>query len=158
MTLPIGSKAVAKKINRRARRGFSFVEVMVALAILSGGIVLIYKSFLISLDYIHHLACRSYAMILLDNKVNYFQQIFAAKKEILFNQQDAGDEVIINHRPVYFRYEIDFRMVEKLKNIYQLDISLAWNEGNRHKQIARQVYIANYDPVTPATDDESETK
>jgi len=158
MTLPIGSKPVALKNNRWGKHGFSFVEVMVALAILSGGVVFIYKSFLISLDYIHHLACRSYALTLLDNKINYFQQIFAAKKEILFNQQDAGDEVTINNRKVYFRYEMDFKMVEKLKNIYQLDISLAWNEGNRHKQLARQVYIANYDPVTPTTDDESETK
>lgn len=146
---------ISGKSDRRKRLGLSFVEVMVALAILSTGIVLIYKSFLISLNYVHHLVCRSHALTLLDNKITYLQQLFATKKEIPFDQQAAADRVTIHNRPVYFHYEMNFKMVENLKNIYQLDISLAWEEGAEHKQLAHQVYIAHYGPALPTEDNES---
>jgi len=144
---PINGKRIIRK------RGFSFVEVMVALAILSGGIVLIYKSFLISFEYIHHLSCRSYAMTILDNKINDLQQIFAAKKEIPFQQNSVGESAMINNRLVYFRYQLDFKVVGNLKNIYQLDIALDWDEGSRHKKFTRQVYISHFNQVPPEEKD-----
>ncbi|MDE2027350.1 MAG: prepilin-type N-terminal cleavage/methylation domain-containing protein, partial [Candidatus Omnitrophica bacterium] len=59
------------------RSGFTFVEVMVALVVLCGGIVLIYKSFFLCADYLNNLTCRLYASSLLDEKIGRITRAFA---------------------------------------------------------------------------------
>src|SRR3989338_1352826 len=64
MTSPIGND-----LRKNSKRGFSFLEVMVAVMVLSGGLISIYKSFFTSLDYTNHLTIRLQANILLDEKI-----------------------------------------------------------------------------------------
>ena len=131
------------------RHGFSFIEVMVTIAILATGIVVIYRSFLISLDIMNHLTCRAYASTLLDNKLNRWQRLFEVTKEIPFNDKREGDTVKIQKKDVHFDYDIRTTAVGKLQNIYEVVMTISWREGGRPKQMTRQAYMANYKPIAP---------
>ena len=57
----------------RRKTGFSFVEVMTTVAVLSVGIVAIYQSFLKSLDYMNHMTNRLYVLNRIINTVEEVQ-------------------------------------------------------------------------------------
>jgi len=122
------------------------MEVMVAVAILATGIVFIYRSFFISLDYLNHVANRLYAMTLVDNNIALMQGAFALQKEIPLGRQ-ARETAVINNKEVVFQHATNLRPVAGLKNIYQIDASLSWYEGRRAVSIARAAYISKYDAV-----------
>ncbi len=126
--------------------GFSFAEVMVTVAILSFGIVLIYKTFFISLDYMNHLTSRLYASNLLNNKIVSLQQQFADSKQIPFGFGQEVESVKLERKSLDFSFITNFKNVEGLENIYQLDVTLSWLENNRPKQLSRSAYISSDSP------------
>lgn len=138
MISPIGNDL---KVN--PKRGFSFLEVMAAVMILSAGLVLIYKSFLIALETTNHLTCRLQADILLDEKIATLNRLLQDQNQLTLVGPQAIDQVIIANRPVNFQYTLDFRSVENLKGLFLLDISISWVEGNRRIQILREVYLSS---------------
>jgi len=50
-------------------KGFTFIEVMVALVVLSAGIVTVYRSFFLCVDYLNNITTRIYASHLLDQRM-----------------------------------------------------------------------------------------
>jgi len=130
-------------LRENPQRGFSFLEVMVAVMVLSGGLVLIYKSFFIALDYTNHLTTRLQANILLDEKISTLNRLLQDQNQLTLDQPLAIDRVIIANKPVNFQYTLDFRSVENLKGLFLLDISISWMEGNRQIQLSREVYLSS---------------
>ncbi len=126
--------------------GFSFVEVMVTAAVLSFGIVMIYKAFLASLDQLTYINHRLYAMTLLDNKVISLQKLLEARKEIPFGGTQETESGQFGQKTVDFNYILDFKNIEDINGIFQLDIKLSWKEGRRDVGISRSVYLACYRP------------
>ena len=124
------------------KRGFSFLEVMVAMMVLSGGLVLIYKSFFIALDYINHLTCRLQANVLLDEKISELNRLLQDQNQLTLVPPVAVDRVIIANKPVNFQYTLDFHSVENLQGLFLLDISIIWREGNRWIKVSREVYLS----------------
>ncbi|MFA5060672.1 MAG: prepilin-type N-terminal cleavage/methylation domain-containing protein [Candidatus Omnitrophota bacterium] len=135
-TLPIGAT--------KNRFGFSFVELMVAVAVLASGIVFIYRIFFISLNYSNHVVYRLHALDLLSQKIETTERIFREKNEIVFGSQQEVKTVLINNRPVDFRYVLDFKSVDGLESLYDLTVSVSWAEGVQKKTLSRSAYIADF--------------
>ena len=135
---PIGSD-----LRRNRKRGFSFLEVMVAMMVLSGGLVLIYKSFFIALDYTNHLTCRLQANVLLDEKICELNRLLQDQNQLTLVPPIAVDHLIIANRPIDFLYTLDLHSVENLQGLFLLDISVIWKEGNRRIELSREVYLSS---------------
>ncbi|MFH1360028.1 MAG: prepilin-type N-terminal cleavage/methylation domain-containing protein [Candidatus Omnitrophota bacterium] len=132
-------------IKKNNQCGVTFVEVMVTMAILSFGLVLLYKAFFVSLDAMNHLTHRLYALALIDNRIAFMQKVFEEKGDIPLQMQQPVDRVLFDQRPVDFRTQTDVRSVENLNNVYQLDIALFWQERGRDIRISRTTYIGKHD-------------
>ena len=70
--------------GKSKKRGFTFIEIMVTLIILTSGITMIFKSFLISLDRINYLTTRMYASVQIDNRISEIQKMLRAYKVLPF--------------------------------------------------------------------------
>ena len=128
--------------------GISFFETMVAVMILSGGLLFIYKAFFISLDYTNHLTCRLYANIFLDEKISSLQRILDDQNQIPFIQGKEIKTVWINGHNVDFQYTVDLRSVEDLKGLFEADISISWQQGTRRINLSREAYLFNLKPLS----------
>ena len=116
---------------------------MVAVMVLSGGLVSIYKSFFTSLDYTNHLTIRLQANILLDEKIATLNRLLQDQNQLTLVGPQAVDRVIIAEKPVNFQYTLDLRSVENLKGLFLLDVSIGWMEGNRRIQLLREAYLSS---------------
>ena len=127
-------------------RGFSFVEVMVAVAVLAFGLVLIYKAFFISLDYTEHITHRMHAVILLDNLTSQIQQKVKTEKKPPAGNIESTQQIPINNKKVNFHYQVNFTKLEHREDIYQADIALFWTEGERQIRLFRSFYVPYEQP------------
>ena len=116
MTSPLGNNS----------KGFTFVEVVVALVVLSAGIVLIYKSFFLCVDYLNNLTCRIYASHLIDTKIADITSSFENSPDWVIEAGPAVDLVEINNRSIPFRYNVEVSPVLNVDNLYKLDVDLSW--------------------------------
>jgi prepilin-type N-terminal cleavage/methylation domain-containing protein len=131
--------------HRRSQRGFTLIEIMVTVAILSLGILVIYESFFISLDafsyYVNYLNAQAW----INEKIWEFQNQMV---EIEF--LELGDK-----RGSFFANDKDFHWsvyvnpVDEEYDVYKLDVSLFWQEGNRERFIYRAAYASKLDPKEP---------
>lgn len=124
----------------RDEAGITFIEVMVTAVILSAGLVAIYRSFFIGVDYLDHLSRRLCALDLIESRVAAIERDFRA-----LNNVDVGplDEVVsLNGRPVHFKYNIQLNPVGQLLSVFELDIVLSWTERGHDIAIARSAYFS----------------
>jgi prepilin-type N-terminal cleavage/methylation domain-containing protein len=122
-------------------RGFTFVEVMVALVVLCCGIVLIYKSFFLCADYLNNLTSRLYASSLIDEKIGDIADSFAdwPARDLDFGSSSVVLDV--NHKPVRFNYDINLAPLPDVKSVWQLDVKLSWQDGPRSMHAVRSAYM-----------------
>ncbi len=137
------------KYRDKDRNGFSFVEVMVTIAILTTGIMMIYRSFLTCLNFMNHLSRRAYALTLLDNKIQELQHLLETRKQIPFSSTPQSEEVNVGNKNVHFDYSFAISALAPLDNIYDVDVTISWDEGGRRKYLTRHTYIAHYKPLLP---------
>ena len=126
------------------REGFTFIEVMVAAAILSLGIVMIFKTFFISLNALRYLTHRLYAGALLDNKIVDMQKTFDVKKEIPFQEGTERDTLDINNKSVVFGFIKEIRNMGTHENMYALHYDVSWQESGRTPHLNRDLFIGDY--------------
>ena len=132
------------KSSLQDKQGFSFFEVMVAIAVLSAGLILIYNAFFISVNYTNHLTYRLQADILLDEKIAGLKQLLQDQTVLPLTLTEEVERVKIHNKPVDFQYTFDLHSVENLPGLFLLDISVSWRENSRRIQLSRSIYISNY--------------
>jgi len=120
-------------------KGFTFVEVMVALVVLSIGIIGVYKALMVSLDYEQHTVNRLYALHLLDDKVEELQLQFETGGAI--PSTESKREVRLYSTPVDFTSVVRLDNVKELQDIVKAGISLSWVERGRRINQSRAVYL-----------------
>ncbi len=148
MILRTGSSAfLSRRIGLRGERGITFIEVMVTAVILSAGLVAIYRSFFIGLDYLQHLSCRLYALNLIESKIASAEQNFRSLKD--FDIGPLTDSAVINNRPVEFRFDVDLEPVGNLLSVFKLDLALSWEERGRTITIVRSAYFSGITSLEP---------
>ena len=129
----------------RRKQGFTFIEIMVTIMILATGIVMIYKTFLTSLDQQTYLLHRLYANNLLDQRIAELQHLFEEQgKTSLEKKGTIIEEVSIHNKIVPFEVQAFFTDVLDLEDILQLDIGIFWSEHGRPVRLTRSIYISRY--------------
>lgn len=146
MTLPTGIKPARRTHKLFDNLGLTFVEVMVTLVILSSGITMVFKSFIVSLDQLRHLTNRLYATTILDNRIAYVERMLRAYK-VLPMETDSAQKVDVGVKEVKFKSEMSISAVEEYVDIFRLDVSLQWQEGNKNLRMSRSAFISNFDPI-----------
>jgi prepilin-type N-terminal cleavage/methylation domain-containing protein len=126
------------------KKGLSFIEVLVTVAILGSGIVMIYKAFFVSLDYMNHLTYRLHANILLDNKINELQREYKGTDEITFSVNDAKVEVMVNNKPVDYIFGLSYRKLDNISDLLEVKLRLSWVERNRRLVLSRSAVLSKY--------------
>ena len=125
------------------RQGFTFIELMVTLAVLSFGIVMIYKAFFASLDQISYLNHRLYATIFLDNQLAEMQRAYQSTKTLPMNFAPS-ESVEIGYKIIDFKPTKTITAIEDLPQLFQIDLSVSWAEkGNHIITLSRSAYMGD---------------
>jgi len=115
-----------------SKRGFTLVEMMVAVSILAIGIVLISRFFLNTVTVLDSLRNRVAAISLLNTKINDLEEkVF---EEGGSQPGDTQESVIIGSRDAMLSSEISQLIVDELgREINEVKLKLLWNEGGKTK-------------------------
>ncbi|MDP8213352.1 MAG: type II secretion system protein [Candidatus Zapsychrus exili] len=144
MILLIGKKRSSiKNVRFNRENGFTFIEVMVTLVIFSVGIVMIFKSFLISLDRMNYLTNRLYATTLLDNRIERIDRFLKVYGALPFDEQQVR-EVDVGGKKVGFKEYVSIGEIEDFVEVFKLDLKLSWKENNKELNISRSKYISEF--------------
>jgi hypothetical protein len=131
----------------RGEGGITFIEVMVTAVILAAGLVAIYRSFFIGLDYLQHLSCRLYALNLIENKIASAEENFRSLKD--FDIGPLSETAVINNKSVEFRFTVNLEPVGNLLSVFKLDLALTWEERDRVVTISRSAYFSGITALEP---------
>jgi prepilin-type N-terminal cleavage/methylation domain-containing protein len=144
MISPIGKRSCGMR-GVSSKRGLSFLEVMVTAVILSVGMVAIYRSFFITMDHLQYLSCRLYANNLIETKIAHAEKDFRDLQD--FDIGSMTEEVEIGNKEVVFSYTMDLKPVGTLLSVFQLDITLSWEDRGRTVSISRAAYFSGVTPL-----------
>lgn len=138
--------------SKIAAHGFTLIEVIVTVAILSLGVVLIFEAFFISLDsfnyYSNYLNVASWAD----------EQIWETQKNLnYFGSEEPyaeqGGSINRNNRD--FRWDLAYSLISSEPDLYEINLELNWQEGRRAAKLSRTAY-AIYDPEEDENTEETE--
>lgn len=124
--------------------GFTFVEVMVALAVLSLGIVIIFKGFVVSLDRLSYLTNRLYATTLLDNRITAIERMLRLYETLPF-ELNRTEKVNVGSKEIEFRQRMSISEVDDFADVFELDLSLLWDSGKKELILSRSAYISDFE-------------
>ena len=119
------------------KQGFTLIELMVAVAILSLGIVIIYQSFFSILNYFN------YYIDYLDVAYWPDEEIWQIKEEWDKNGDFTymeGEKTLVKGKKAY-RCNLAFSPVES--DLYKIHLILSWREGKRNIHLSRTTYVVN---------------
>ncbi len=119
-------------------KGFTFVEIMVALVVLSAGIVMIYKSFFMYVDHLSYLTCRLHASQMIESKIADITHSYKQNQDNTFNRGAMTETIEINHKWIDFNYSIDLAPQVGLDYAYRLKVTLGWYDGRRLMHLSRE--------------------
>ncbi|MFH2137146.1 MAG: prepilin-type N-terminal cleavage/methylation domain-containing protein [Candidatus Omnitrophota bacterium] len=154
MMLIIGSKNRSQRSEIRGQKkknlssvichptsGFTLVEVLVAVVVLSVGLVIIYESFLMSLDVINLFFNRLNAQFFISEKIAQVQHGFDQPAGTFFSPNQNGI-VTLNNR--LFNWQIDMNLLDVRGELYKLDTVVSWKEGSKDSVIRRSTLVKKY--------------
>ncbi len=118
--------------------GFTFIEVMVALMVLSAGIVMVYKSFFMCLDYLSYLTCRIYASQMIESKIADISHSYKKNQDNTFDRGAMTESLEVNRKWIDFNYSIDMFPERGLDYVYRLKVVLSWHDGHRLMHLSRE--------------------
>ncbi len=123
---------------RTGRRSFTLIEVLVSVAILSVGIVFIFRSFFTCLT-----AFGRYT--------NYYnilpwmnEQLWRAEDEIIRTGKPVSlsDQGEFTYEGNKFSWNLVSSLVDKEEKLYRLDLTVSWQEARKHLTLNRYAYAA----------------
>lgn len=126
-----------------ANAGFTFIEIMVTLAVLSGSIVMIYRALFSSLDHMSRLNSRLYADILLEDRIATIERTLRAYKALPF-ELNPPQAVDVGAKEIQFTPQMKISEVSGFMDVFQIDLALQWQEGQRQIQLSRSAYISDF--------------
>lgn len=143
-TSSIGNSVIpAKALHSKDQKAFTFIEVMTTLAILTGGVVMLFKAFFLCLDYQNHLAFRLNAFHILENRIALTEQMLRDLKLLSFTRVDQQETAVINGQEIIYKVDIKLSPVTETSLLYQIDVSVMWQERTREVAISRSAYISS---------------
>ena len=132
------------KRSAKFQRGYTFLELMVTVSILSVGIVGIYKVLLTSMDYQTQLSCRLYASNLIEHEIALLQNQFQSSGEFSSKENGKIVEVLLDRRNIPFQFSIVPAAVENnLAGLLPVTVFLSWPDQGRNFHLKRDIYLLN---------------
>lgn len=124
------------KLLTKKNTGFSFVELMVTVAVLSFGIVIVFQAFIVSLNtfsyYVTHLQAQSWA----HEKIWEISDKLI-QKDSLDSSETSGNFIIGSKK---IAWDIDIVPIDEKGEFFSLSLILSWQEGNRRVEVQRATY------------------
>lgn len=147
MTLRIGSKLVSQlasaPVNRltgkpdNRQTGFTLIEVMVTVSILSFGILMLFRSFFISVDAVQYASNRLNAQVWLEEKM--WEEMDLLRRMKVLSAGEENGEFKFRGRDYFWRKSIGAMEGD----ICRLSLDLSWKEAGRDRSLTYATYV-NY--------------
>lgn len=122
-------------------KGLTFVELLIALVILSAGIVTVYKSFLLSMDYLQNIETRIKANELIEKKVADLSFVYQISQGQDMQAGVPTETIQVRQRPIRYQYIIEYVPISVPQKLYRLHVTLSWQDRQRQLQIQRTVLL-----------------
>jgi prepilin-type N-terminal cleavage/methylation domain-containing protein len=117
--------------------GFTFIELMTAVSILSLGLVMISRIFLSSLDYINHAASRIYVGLEADNQLWAMQDISDRSEEKCVFPLGGGAK----YGGVSFGWRASVESLKGMAGLSKMVLSFSWLEKGKNGGLTRAAYV-----------------
>ena len=131
------------------KRGFTLIEIMISVAILSTGLVLILQGLMHSLNILQISRDNLKATLLAENKMAEVEIKAREGKEVFledlgeeFEFEDMECEWGIKFSPVEFEIEETFD--EKYEDLNEVEAIMSWKEGRRKGKVPLVTYLRSY--------------
>jgi prepilin-type N-terminal cleavage/methylation domain-containing protein len=128
-------------IKAGSKRAFTLIEVMVAVAVLSFGLVMVYQAFFVVLDTFNYGADYLEVSPWMDEKI-WLAQDSIMRKGVLEDNSTNGE---LNLRNKKFTWELRNSVVDGTNNLIALTLDVYWKEGKRPVQASRSGYAKYYE-------------
>jgi prepilin-type N-terminal cleavage/methylation domain-containing protein len=116
---------------------FTFVEVMVTLVILTSGIVIVYKTYFLCVDYLSRLTMRLHASELIDVKMGDITRTARETGDMSFDRGSTVVQETIDGRGPNFYYQINAVPALDIPNLYQVTVQVSWMESGHSARLSR---------------------
>ncbi|MBI4835437.1 MAG: prepilin-type N-terminal cleavage/methylation domain-containing protein [Planctomycetes bacterium] len=130
-------KTTSEKPRLLSRQGFTLIEVLVALIIVSVGVVSIYSSFISISDTLARMDSHNRSILLALEKMWEVQEALMQPDE--FKIDTFSGELKENNR--YFKWEFTENDVEDYKSLKEITIKLDWEHGRRKGNVTATTYL-----------------
>jgi prepilin-type N-terminal cleavage/methylation domain-containing protein len=125
----------------RSKRAFTLIEVMVAVAVLSFGLVMIYQAFFVVVDTFNYGADYLEVSPWITEKLWQAQDSIMRKGELEDNSPEG--ELFLRNKK--FTWALRKTPVSGIKNLVALELEISWKEGKRFVQVSRNCYARYYE-------------
>lgn len=123
--------------NGSSKKGFTLIELIMTVAILSFGIVSIYEALFVSADvygyYTNYLNIQGWMS----------EKIWDVQKELITSQtldiERESGQIVRNHKT--FDWMMTVMLIDETQGLYRINITLSWNEGGKRVSTSRQAYV-----------------
>jgi prepilin-type N-terminal cleavage/methylation domain-containing protein len=143
MTSKIGNNWTPAQRLLSHSSGFTFVEIMVTLVVLSIGITGIMKTYLFSLNRLSYLSNRLYASLTLDNHIAKIERMLKVYDALPMTLPQTA-QVDMGMRSIELKQEMNIKSVEDHLDIFQLTVNAQWIESGHPKSISKISYLADF--------------
>ncbi len=117
-------------------RGFTFLEVLLAISIFSFGAIYIFTIFSNTSSAMRHLGNRATAFLIMDTKVwdakAYLDTSIIPGGYNLSSKEGNNPE---------FNCKSNLSRLEQYSNMYKLDLNISWREQNKNISLNRIIYL-----------------
>lgn len=139
MMLPIGNSNCTAPLTHVKKRGFSLIELMVATAILSLGIVVVFAGFLLSVRGFNYAIDYLSVQYWIDEKI-WGMQDELLHRSIVSTEDTSGVFVIRNKQ---FSWNAAHHLIEGLDiaSLYEIAVRVTWQEGKQQVSALRTTYV-----------------
>ena len=119
------------------KRGFTLIEVLITVAILSFGIVLLYQAFFICLDAVMHCSNRLEAQFLMGEK------LWAAQKDLTSQETlpEGEKNGVLAGRNKDFNWMMLVNSIPESEDLYKINLDFSWQEGKKEITVSRATYV-----------------
>ncbi|MBU0634195.1 MAG: prepilin-type N-terminal cleavage/methylation domain-containing protein [Candidatus Omnitrophica bacterium] len=127
--------------RRGGKKGFTLIEVMIAVVILSVGIIVIYESFLISLDTLKLFFNRLNANLILTEKLWQTQDLYEQAGGVFLPLRSEGKITMANK---VFDWQVDLSVWDSRQDLFIARTQVSWMEGYNSRILSKSGGIKRY--------------
>jgi len=124
--------------DNRHLTGFTFVEIIIAVAVLSSGLLYINEAYLRIIEGLNHVKLRNFAESFIENKLWEVEDILLNQD----TQPQSGSDGEVEYNNKDYAWNQEIAQLDEQGYLFRADLSMSWREGIREITLSRSKYIA----------------